>query len=173
VASAGEAWVTESAMRPWQVVSEADAPQSSHDSTSSPASPWLNERLSPHGHAGAGTGLDERLGERRPLDERRAGLEAVGAVVAVQDGDRRPGDRALEVGLQQPVRHRLAVGGLDRLAEAALEQTLRGGAALLGPARLPPTVGAASARSTSLVHCETSRRWSATASDSCASSLTA
>ena len=145
MASAGEAWVTESAMRPWsssdsdggcstsaapmtspptssgwQVVSEADAPQSSHDSTSSPASPWLNERLSPHGHAGAGTGLDERLGERRPLDERRAGLEAVGAVVAVQDGDRRPGDRALEVGLQQPVRHRLAVGGLDRLAEAAL-----------------------------------------------------
>ena len=81
----------------------------------------LAERAAqPHGHAGAGTGLDERLGERRPLDERRAGLEAVGAVVAVQDGDRRPGDRALEVGLQQPVRLRLAVGGLDRLAEAAL-----------------------------------------------------
>ncbi len=30
----------------WQVVSDDDAPHRSHDRTSSPASPWLNERLS-------------------------------------------------------------------------------------------------------------------------------
>src|SRR4051794_15639699 len=73
-----------------------------------------------HREAAARLRVLERLGERGVLGKVDGGLEAVAAVVADQDGDRRVGRAGLEVADEQLVALALVLGDLHRLAEAGL-----------------------------------------------------
>jgi hypothetical protein len=82
------------------------------------------------GQAVARAGVHEMLGERGARLDRRQRLEAVCAVVALQDDDRGVGDRALEVALDECVRVALAVGELERPGKRRLAVAVPGLAAL-------------------------------------------
>ena len=85
-----------------------------------------------HRQARARLGDGERLEQQRVLGQDGLGLEAVGAVVAVEHDHRAALRRALDVALEQVVRLLLGLGQLHRLDELRVVVLLRGagGAAL-------------------------------------------